>query len=94
FELTIKFVGTVGVSILRLRRQGSEAFSLLSPRRGGDGLGGSGQEVVMMVGNASAALGNVAAASPGRGMTGDSSAGKRVVYGSLELENVTKALPL
>lgn len=84
FELTIKFVGTVGVSILRLRGQDAR-FSLLSLKSGtaasgpgGIGDRGWGREVA------------VGAAGPG----GAGCSARRVVYGSLELENVTKALPL
>lgn len=84
FELTIKFVGTVGVSILRLRGQDAR-FSLLSLKSGtaasgagGTGDRGWGREVA------------VGAVGPG----GAGCSARRVVYGSLELENVTKALPL
>lgn len=80
FELTIKFVGTVGVSILRLRGQDA-AFSVLPPQ-GGAGTAGS----------------MVEARNAPRGIAADprKSIGqqRRVVYGSLDLENVTKALPL
>lgn len=80
FELTIKFVGTVGVSILRLRGQDA-AFSVLSPQDGADKAGSM-----------------VEGRSFPRDVVSDrgksSGRHRRVVYGSLDLENVTKALPL
>lgn len=82
FELTIKFVGTVGVSILRLR--GHDApFHLLpanNPRVVSQGLVASGT-----------------LRCAGDSMTCPVMNGaeqRRVVYGSLDLENMTKALPL
>lgn len=78
-ELTIKFVGTVGVSILRIPGKDSP-FSLLNL---GCGAWTVGNDVVNTgVVNAVTRSG----ATPG--------SRRRVVYGCLELENVTKALPL
>ena len=81
FELTIKFVGTVGVSILRLRGQDA-AFSVLPPQDGADKAGSGMVEGRNFPGGSVADRGK----SSGRH--------RRVVYGSLDLENVTKALPL
>lgn len=79
FELTIKFVGTVGVSILRLRGQDA-AFAVLPPQ---DGMGKAGSTIMGR---------NARGVAADRGRI--SGRGRRVVYGSLDLENVTKALPL
>lgn len=87
FELTIKFVGTVGVSILRLRRQDGQ-FSLLPP------IGGQRPSTCARTTNngSESFLLDGGIVSPLEGMPREP--GARVVYGSLELENVTKALPL
>lgn len=81
FERTIKFVGTVGVSILRLR--GPDApFSLLCLKDAAHVAGGA-------YADAADAGGGTFSTTVGMGVPNT-----RVVYGSLELENVTKALPL
>lgn len=78
-ELTIKFVGTVGVSILRIPGKDSP-LSLLTL---GCGAWTVGNDVVDT---------GVVNAVMGLGAIPDLR--RRVVYGCLELENVTKALPL
>lgn len=78
-ELTIKFVGTVGVSILRIPGNDSP-FSLLNLGCGAWTVGSD----VTDTGVVSAVMG--LGATPG--------SRRRIVYGCLELENVTKALPL
>lgn len=79
FELTIKFVGTVGVSILRFRGQNAP-FSLLAPSFGALFSG-----IVTDGDNGPGSAGRVGKPN---------SLQRRAVYGSFELENVTKALPL
>ncbi|CAM9221770.1 unnamed protein product [Scytosiphon promiscuus] len=108
FELTIKFVGTVGVSILRLRRHDS-AFSLLTLADGGTSSSDTGRKWELPrtiaadseIDEADTASGTssvVPSAAPlwGRGRKGTPASlpGARILYGSVELENVTKALPL
>lgn len=91
FELTIKFVGTVGVSILRLRGQNSPFARLPSSSCCSSNLAAADSDsVVAATGDVLGRSCFVAAASGG----GVNNEGRRVVCGSLDLENVTKALPL
>ena len=79
FELTIKFVGTVGVSILRFPVKESP-ISLLNL--------GCGAWAVDIDGPSKAAV------STAVRLGGTSGSQRRIVSGFLEFENVTKALPL
>lgn len=94
FELTIKFVGTVGVSILRLRGQDSPFMRL--PPRGIDDV--NNFSVTSTTANVEhcgdtivAGMATTPVAGAGVSMTGWR---RQIIYGSLDLENVTKALPL
>ncbi|CAM9585994.1 unnamed protein product, partial [Choristocarpus tenellus] len=106
FELTVKFVGTVGVSILRVHPLESR-FSLLlpapTPTPSNRSQGQCGGSSLHVSGVRQAAQGPGAWGKEGEEVGGDMSVGgtkgnsgriRRTIFGSLELENATKSLPL